>query len=107
MLVTISGDIVTSNAHGANDGITWQLHYGTGTAPSNGAGSTGSTLGSFQTYTLASAATAAGDVNAPFSKTFAVKGLTVGTTYWFDLSAAYVTAANFAFSNLDVVLEEQ
>ena len=60
-----------------------QIRYGTGTAPTNGAALTGTTAGASTTYILSSSAERSGLVNQAF-----ISGLTVGTTYWIDLSVA-------------------
>jgi hypothetical protein len=92
MLVSISGTIVSSSG-AINDGIRYQISYGGGAAPVNGAAATGSQAGAVQSYTAPVAVTAA-DVNVPFCITAVIIGLSVGTAYWLDLIAESVTAGS-------------
>lgn len=94
ILVTING-YVTSTVTTVNTGVKLQLAYGTGTAPTSNAAATGTVVGSNPTIaTLDVAATAAADVNIPFSVSGVITGLTVGTTYWLDLQAEAVTTVS-------------
>lgn len=71
----------------ANDAIGFNINYGTGTAPSNGAANTGTQAGA----EVANNAYTAG----PFmncSTTTLVTGLTLGTTYWIDVSYQVIGA---------------
>lgn len=56
------------------------VRYGTGAGPANGAGVTGTAVGSTQTQGNGGAAYQAG-----FSKTVIITGLSAATTYWLDL----------------------
>ncbi len=85
ILIMISGTI-TSSTVTANDGIKYQLSYGTSTAPSNGGNLAGTQVGTIQTYTNPVTIVAA-DVHVPFSTQAVVTGLVVGTAYWLDLAA--------------------
>jgi len=91
--ITISGTIQNAVTT-VNSGIKIQISHGTGTAPSNAGTLAGTQDGQIQTYTLSVAATAAADVNTPFSITALVTGLTVGTAYWIDLAAESVTTTS-------------
>jgi hypothetical protein len=49
-----------------------------------------------------------GDVNVPFSTTYLVTGLTLGTTYWIDLAAESVTTvSDMGFTQVAVTAVEQ
>lgn len=66
----------------ANNYSTVQFRYGTGTAPTNGAAATGTTVGgTISQYSV-------GATNPVFFSTGGIVTLVVGTTYWFDLSLA-------------------
>jgi hypothetical protein len=92
--ITISGTIVAPSSTVVDNGISYQISIGTGTAPINAATLTGTQVGSVQTYTSPTAPTAIGDVHTPFSITYIVSGLTVGTPVWIDLAAESVTTAS-------------
>ena len=68
------------------DGAQVRLRYGTGTAPTNGAALTGTSVGSLLRYVEA-----AGTEEAPFSSCAVVTGLTAGTAYWLDVELAAIT----------------
>lgn len=65
----------------APDGTAIQIRYGTGAAPANGAALTGTAIGAQAVIELP---TGADQSNGTCIAT--ISGLTVGTTYWFDLS---------------------
>jgi hypothetical protein len=47
-------------------------------------------------------------VNVPFSVTYLVTGLTLGTAYWIDLAAESITtASDMGFVNIAIVAIEQ
>lgn len=94
VLVTISGTVVAPTGTTVNNGISYQISYGTGTAPVNAAALTGTQVGTVQTSTQAALVVAAADINVPFSTTAIVTGLTLGTPYWIDLAAKSVTTAS-------------
>lgn len=81
LMVTISGDM--GNANNNSGGIV-QIRYGTGTAPVNGAALIGTPVGgAVRTYETGT---------FPFSLNSIVGNvtpLTLGVTYWFDLSLAW------------------
>lgn len=87
-LIIVSG--YTTNTR-ANTNSLIQIYTGTGTAPSNGAALTGTAEG---TQLTASATSTTDDV--PFSVSAVVTGLTVGTTYWLDISLASSNAGGTA-----------
>lgn len=90
----------THGSSAANDGCTTHIRYGTGTPPANGVALTGTALGSNQT-------SVAGTLLVPFSNVASIVGLSVGTTYWFDLSEAAVTGGTCAMSNMNASILEQ
>jgi hypothetical protein len=108
IVITISGTIVDAGATTVDIGVIYQLSYGTGAAPGNNTALAGTQIGTTQEFTLFVAATAAADVNIPFSITYPVTGLSLGTPYWIDLAAKAVTTASAAkFLNVMVVAVEQ
>lgn len=77
-----------------NDGTTLQLRYGTGTAPSNGAALTGTTIGNATTSAIGTA-----NQTYEISCSGIVSNLKIGTEYWFDLSnASYIGGTSTAKS---------
>jgi hypothetical protein len=94
VLITISGTIVAPTGTTVDNGIMYQISYGTGGAPSNAAAVTGTQVGAVQKYTSAIAPTAAADVAVPFSHSVVVTGLTVGTAYWIDEAAESITTVS-------------
>ena len=108
VLITISGTIVAPAGTTVNNGILYQISYGTGTAPINTGALAGTQVGLPQEFTLSVAATAAADVNVPFSTTYLVTGLAIGTAIWIDLAAKSVTtASDMGLANVCVVATEQ
>ena len=85
VVITIGGNVQNTTA---GDGAQLNLYYGSGTAPANGAATTG-------TLTTASAAlgvSAGNSLAVPFNLgSVVVTGLTPGTAYWFDLALAVIT----------------
>ena len=104
VLLILSGTI-TNTSGVAGVGALYQLSYGTGAAPANGAALAGTQVGAAQEYTNPATVTAA-DVNVPFSIQFLITGLTKGTAYWLDLAAKAVSATGVAFSNLSLSAAE-
>lgn len=85
---TVTGRVqVSFNFTHTNTGIvtdTAQIKYGTGSAPANNAGQTGSNLGSTRAMYEP-----AGTASMPISMSgYIVTGLTVSTAYWFDIFLA-------------------
>ena len=106
--ITISGTIISPTGALAGDGISYQLSEGISTAPSNGAALTGTQIGVPQAASLEVAATAAADVSIPFSLSYRVTGLTVGTPVWIDLAAkSLTTASDIGLSNVSIVAIEK
>lgn len=96
ILVTIYGAI--ANTNGSGNGGSLIMFFGTGTAPSNGAASTG-TQGSanLTAFTVATAGQ-----EAPFSITGILSGLTAGTAYWFDLRLTAISVGTASVTNVGV-----
>jgi hypothetical protein len=69
------------------DGAAAQLSYGTGAAPANAAALAGTQIGTLPVFTALT-----GLLTVPFSLQAIATGLTLGTTYWFDLALKAVTA---------------
>jgi hypothetical protein len=72
------------------------LKFGTGTAPINGASSTGTSIGTTKSATLS---TAGGVENLIVSGM--ATGLTPGTTYWCDVALAGNLTGTASISNVD------
>ena len=77
--------VIVAGRLGTNTAGVWAMcgiSYGTGTAPANGAASTGTTVGANAiSLSVGSAASA----TVPFTCQAVITGLTKGTAYWFDL----------------------
>lgn len=99
ILVTISGQIANNTAA---DGATYQIRFGTGTAPINGAALTGTQIGANPTETGA----AIGGTQTAFSITALATGLTLGTAIWIDLAIAAVTGGTASVNSLTIVTSE-
>jgi len=87
VVVMISGDAFDG---ATGSGATLQIYFGTGSAPANGAGVTGSTAGSAVKFIAATTA-----ARAPFALHAVITGLVVSTAYWLDVGMQ-ATAANLA-----------
>ena len=65
------------------------------TVPSEFVGAlAGTQVGGVVTWTNPTAIAAAADLNVPFSISYVVTGLSIGTTYWIDLAAEAITTAS-------------
>jgi hypothetical protein len=95
----MSGYISCGTLTAAGDGIVGELIWGTGTAPANGVAPGAFSTGTTFEYTLPSTSIS-GDTNVPFSTSYIVPSLTVGTAYWFDLGAKYLVATGCAFKQV-------
>ena len=106
VLITISGTIDTWSAH-TGAGIGYAIKYGTGTAPSNGDATTGTSLGLYQRFVLPIIPTSSSDVYTPFSISALATGLAVGTPYWIDLEATeYVDTGSTELYQITLVAVE-
>jgi hypothetical protein len=85
VLFVISGNVQNANA---GDGWNYQIRYGTGAAPGNGAALAGTAASALAPNIAPSA--------VPFSTQGLVTGLTPGTAYWFDLALARFTGTGLA-----------
>ena len=105
ILIIISGYIIGTTTT-ANDGILYQVSWGTSTAPTTNAALAGTQVGTPQEYTNPTTVTAA-DIHIPFSIQSVVTGLTPGTAYWIDLAAKSVsTASAVSLSGITVTAVE-
>lgn len=85
----------------AFDGVTTQMKYGTGTAPANGVGNTGTTAGASITMT-SPAASGLETVTVVGQAVSLVKG----TTYWLDLCIKAATGGAASISGIIVTITE-
>lgn len=83
------------------DGGTYQLAWGTGGAPANGAAAAGTVVGPAPRVLFA----AANDPD-PFSITRVITGLTPGTAYWLDLQFAAITGGTFSLGQVNTTAWE-
>ncbi len=100
-----SGKVFVSyTSMGANgtisDGLTYTAKYGTGTAPVNGAATTGTVI-----HTAISVDVAAAAERIPCNGSGIIT-LTPGTAYWFDLSLAAITAGTATLKNITFCIIE-
>lgn len=106
--VKISGYINDVSDTTAGRGIVYQIYYGTGMAPANGAALTGTAVGVIYINTTLAAPAAAADVSLPLAATVQIPGLGIGTTYWVDLAQKAVGAANqYGIATASVALNEE
>ena len=105
VMVTFCGSALVSTTASGN-GIQVKASYGTGAAPAANAPLTGTQFGALLTI-IVGWATAAGVAYIPFSKTVVITGLTVGTTYWFDLAQNAFNGVGWSLSSVDVAIWEQ
>lgn len=85
----------------ANNNLTVKGYYGTGTAPSNGAGVTGTQFGS--TISTFEATTGAA---IPSGVSGTITGLTPGTAYWFDLAVNTSSSGTAVVNNVTASVVE-
>lgn len=100
--VVIEGMMLNNTAN-ASDGMSAQIQIGTGTAPINGAASTGTVYG-VGTAFLPQAAAA--NKFVPFTLTAIATGLTIGTTYWIDLGQSAVVGGTGSVINIVITAIE-
>ena len=98
IMIIISGDMGNNTN---NTGVQSQIRYGTGSAPANGAALTGTTAGSLVKMTVNNA-----NNSMPFSLNAIVSGLTVGTTYWIDISLATISGGTVRTKDLSISVIE-
>jgi hypothetical protein len=86
----------------ASDGGSVALLYGTGTPPANGVATTGISMGAVQNTGVG-----AGSVSSvAVSLNGYTAGLTVGTTYWFDMDLKVLGGGTASLANIQVVIVE-
>jgi len=98
ILITISGNVNNSIL---NSSAVWQIYTGTGTAPTNGVGVTGSARGAANSMLAA----VAGDAEA-FSAQALVTGLAVGTAVWIDLGLSAGVSGTATVKNIVITAIE-
>lgn len=102
VLVTVHGHVTIPAAAAAGAGLLMNLFYGTGTAPANGAASTGTQA--TPALRAITGVPVTGLDQRPFVLIAMLTGLTVGTPYWVDmlttqgLAAGGVTVNNVTFN---------
>lgn len=94
VVIIMSGTIEDTSSTNADDGIAYQISYGTGSAPAGNDALTGTQIGCVQTFTEPTSPAAAADVAMPFCIAAMVPGLVVGTTYWLDLANIAIVSVN-------------
>ena len=107
VLVICTG--VVGNTTAAGDGVSFQLSYGTGTAPTNAATLTGTQVGALKAFV---GSTTAGQQG--FACSWIITGLSVPgsggatttTTYWLDLAVEAITGGGAVLKNVDLVAIE-
>lgn len=82
------------NNNTGGDGAQVTVKFGTGTAPTNGAASTGTVASSAITINSVTA-----NMFVPFNAPAIITGLTPGTAYWFDLLQNAVTGGSMQIAN--------
>lgn len=102
VIQVIASGSITSNT--AANGWKYQIRYGTGTAPTNGAALTGTAVGRLTTGSLGTGATRA---TMPFCIVAKISGLAASTTYWIDLSLGAVTGGTTTMTDVCVNAEEK
>lgn len=94
----ICGNITNSSS---GDGAQITLHYGTGTAPVNGAPPSGSASGYAPVYIPSN-----NSFPTPFCLPYIATGLTVGTAYWFDAEISAVSSGTASIANIGMSAQE-
>lgn len=97
--VNITFDSV--NSGGVNDGALFQLRYGTGAAPANAGAVVGTALGGNIDFVSATV-----NERAPVALSGVAKGLTLGTTYWFDVQLTAVGGGTATIQDVSGSLQE-
>lgn len=98
ILIIISGDTDNStNSRGTVIG----LRVGTGTPPVNGSSLTGTSYGGLKNFFQNNSV-----VRSPFTLNSIVSSLTIGNTYWVDISLAAVTSGTARVRNISVSITE-
>jgi hypothetical protein len=87
-----------------NVGASYQVFFGTGTAPVNGAATTGTALGALKVVFVNSSAADEGSL--PFSFGGRIQDLSVGTPVWFDIAVKSDNGGLAGVTNLDCSANE-
>lgn len=106
--IQIAGDIDNTTG-GAS--VLAQIRFGTGAAPANGAALTGTVLGAQPVYTQSNATGLLGLSFTPGRGNFSlsgitISGLTIGTTYWIDISLATAGGGTARIRNITITANE-
>lgn len=97
--ISASCDLASSSGVSVVSGM--DIRYGTGgTPPANGTAVTGTLVGSTITTNISIAFT-----TAPLYQYGIITGLTLGTTYWFDLNV-YISTGSVTPTNITLLVEE-
>ena len=91
---------VASATGSSGAATTWQVYYGSGTAPACGAAVSGTAIG--QAYTVNSQSNTIRALSQ--SEGVAISGLAPNSTYWFDASATDSSGAGWTYSNPDLAI---
>lgn len=91
--VTICGVVSNTNGNGSKV----EIRMGTGAAPANAGALAGTVYGSQQAFTSLT-----GCLQAPFSLSAIVTGLTLGTAYWIDVDLAAVTGGTALLTSVAI-----
>lgn len=95
LIVSAHGEILSS---AVTDGARFQISYGTGAVPSNGAALTGTQVG-----TMSGFVNSTGDVPVGFfSKVVAISGLSLNIPYWIDIALQAVTGGTATIRKVDL-----
>lgn len=98
LTIIVSGDADNStNGSGAQ----MQIRYGTGAAPANGAALTGTAAGSLVKMVQNNL-----NNRMPYSLNSIISGLTIGTTYWIDVSLAAITSGTARIRDNSISVHE-
>jgi hypothetical protein len=105
IVVTISGNVIAIASPGLGGGIQWQIAWGTGTPPANGAAAVGTVVGNNLKNAQSTSSLTSADYFIPFSHTVIFTG-TPGTVYWIDEQVQNLTATtgDFGFGSIAVAL---
>ena len=93
MLIVLTALLTNSTA---NDGVLFQIRFGTGTAPTNGTAVTGTGVGS-NSFMVNNGNTA--NLSVSGTSTGIATGLTIGTTYWVDFAMEALTGGTATVNN--------
>ena len=105
--VTLDGFAQMAVAAAVGAGLVYGLAYGTGTAPVNYGGLTGTVLGATSSFKYSVVPTSITNSDTPIGMDRVALGLVPGTTYWFDVYATnYIPADRVNILNPTINLLE-